>query len=180
MASTTVGVLFSVLLTNKCTLGKGAPTCKDCWRAARMLCVDDCCCGRRRHKDDDGTRAPLLGGAQSHVVGQTSGNHVGAQRPSINSAGNGDDAGSTDAQEDMSRSRRVSDASDTPASIEGERQADTHLQAQNVSLTQELQLKARECEALQLRVVELERQLGRQEQEQRKRSSCSQIPGGSE
>ena len=182
MASTTVGVLFSVLLTNKCTLGKGAPTCKDCWRAVRMLCIDDCCCGRRRQIEDVGTRAPLLGGADPHVVEQSSSssNHAGAQRVSINSVDNGDDASNTGAQPDMSRSRRVSDVSNTDGSIEGESQADAHLQAQNVLLTQELQQKVRECDALRLRVAELERQLGQQEQERSKRSSCSQLPGGSE
>eukprot|EP01043_Picozoa_sp_COSAG02_P000380 COSAG02_NODE_7_length_64539_cov_120.393482_13_plen_188_part_00 len=187
MASTTIGVLFSVLLTNKCTLGKGAPTCKDCWRAARMLCVDDCCCGRRRH-ENIGTRAPLLAGAHSHVEGQNSSSCASPQRISINSADNRDNPGSTDAHLDLSRSRRVSDASDTPDSIEGEPQADAHLQDQNIALTRELQLKAQECEALRLRVAELERQLGQHEQEQeqaqeqRKRSSSSQalVPGGSE
>lgn len=182
MASTTIGVLFSVLLTNKCTLGKGAPTCKDCWRALQMLCVDDCCCGRRRRKGDVGTRAPLLGGVHSHVEGQNSSNYASPQRVSINSADNRDDAGSTDAQPDLSRSRRASDASDTPVLIEGEHQADAHWQDQNIALTRELQLKTQECEALLLRVAELERQLGQQEQDQRKRSSSSQIlvPGGSE
>ena len=156
MASTTVGVLFSVLLTNKCTLGKGAPTSKDCWKAVRMLCIDDWCCGRR-HQGDDGAQAALLGGAHSHAAAQSS----SAQRVSINSA---DDAAGNDAQQDM-RSRRVSDASDDSETTANEQQ--------NTVLVEELRLKTRECEALRLRVMELERRLGRDQQEQIKPSSRS-------
>jgi hypothetical protein len=157
MASTTVGVLFSVLLTNKCTLGKGAPTSKDCWKAVRMLCIDDWCCGRR-HQGDDGAQAALLGGAHSHAAAQSS----SAQRVSINSA---DDAAGNDAQQDMSRSRRVSDASDGSETTANEQQ--------NTALVEELRLKTRECEVLRLRVMELERRLGRNQQEQVKPYSRS-------
>ena len=117
MASTTVGVLFSVLLTNKCTLGKGAPTYKDCTRAVRMLCFDDCCCG---NFCDDAveTRTPLLGEAQSLSINETS----AADRENSNVV-----------QHDMS-------------------------QAKSAALTEMLQEKTRECDALRLRVVELERQ----------------------
>ena len=166
MASTTVGVLFSVLLTNKCTLGKGGPTSKDCWRAVRMLCVDDCCCGRRS-QSDDGARAPLLGGTHSHAHAQDS----SAQSVSINSV---DGAAGNNAQQDMSRSRRVSDASAGSESIENESvSADKRLQENSVALAEELRLKTRECEALRLRVMELQRQLGRQQQEQPKPSSAA-------
>ena len=175
MTSTTIGVLFSVLLTNECTLGKGAPTCKDFSRAVRMLFVDDCCCGGHRR----GTRAPLLDREHSGAASRPgSSTQLGAQRVSINSA---DDTNDSDAQHDMSRSRRVSDASNGPDSTDEEVvTADTPLQAKNAALTEALQTQARECEALRLRVAELERQLGQRTQEQLQQSSGFRMPGGSE
>ena len=160
MATTTVGVLFSVLLTNKCTLGKGAPTYKDCTRAVRMLCFDDCCCGNFRDDAVD-TRTPLLGEAQSLSINDTSA---------------ADWENSNVVQHDMSRSRRAS--VESVALLSDPVASEVH--AKNAALTEMLQEKARECDALRLRVVELERQLDIQQEETPTRPGHSQAPLGSE
>lgn len=186
-ASTTVGVLFSVLLTNKCTLGKGAPTCKTCWRIVRMLCFDDCCCGRRR-QSQEGVRAPLLGEANSHArsgIATSDSTRVSAgQRLSINSE---DAAGDSDAHQHTSIavSRRASDASDESVHAATADDAANlrcaQLQAQNAALAEQVETKSRECAALQLRVVELEQELGRRKHEQARTSgSRPSAPTGSE
>ena len=96
--STVVGVLASVLLTNRCTLGPGGVTCKDCKRAMQLLCHDDCCCGGGGGGSRRSLREPLLPDASATApepepAGRLSVNSAGSGASSYASAGSGGGGG---------------------------------------------------------------------------------------
>ena len=85
-----------MLLTNRCTLGPGGVTCKDCKRAMQLLCHDDCCCGGGGGGSRRSLREPLLPDASApepEPAGRLSVNSAGSGASSYASAGSGGEGG---------------------------------------------------------------------------------------